>query len=132
MKVILHFMVLISPILAQGKLPVVNLSESHPEIVVQANNFQACNGGQGECTPYHLCENGTTIVKDGSTVFDIRLNYERECLQYFEICCPTGDVRTVSVNSTNRAESSAECGKRNAEGVGFRIEGGINESNFGV
>ncbi|CAG9807946.1 unnamed protein product [Chironomus riparius] len=91
-----------------------------------------CNNGNGECVPYYLCKEGK-INTDGSDLLDIRFNEENECIDYFEQCCDTGDVKTDPiVNVTTKPIGGQGCGLRNAEGVGFRITGNNDgESEYG-
>uniref|UniRef100_U5EPX0 Phenoloxidase-activating factor 2 n=1 Tax=Corethrella appendiculata TaxID=1370023 RepID=U5EPX0_9DIPT len=87
-----------------------------------------CNG---ECVPFHLCSNNTTIT-DGSGLIDIRFDEESECENYLDFCCEKNDVLPkpkVQEKSTFKFES---CGVSNPNGVGFRITGNKdNETEFG-
>lgn len=82
--------------------------------------------------PYYLCKEGK-INTDGSDLLDIRFNEENECIDYFEQCCETGDVKTdVIIPTTTKPIIGQGCGLRNAEGVGFRITGNNDgESEYG-
>ena len=86
--------------------------------------------------PYYLCANGT-INTDGSDLLDIRFN-DDECFDYFERCCAIDDVNTIPVLPTSPSTDITKdnqfqrCGLRNKDGIGFRITGGYNESEFGM
>ncbi|XP_059478438.1 phenoloxidase-activating factor 2 [Neocloeon triangulifer] len=79
------------------------------------------------CVPYYLCQNGT-IKTDGEGVIDIRIK-EPTCESYLDVCCQDpSDERIPPSPQPPRAG----CGRRNPDGVGFRITGNLDgESQFG-
>lgn len=86
-------------------------------------------GGQlaCECVPYYLCTNGT-IKTDGEGVIDIRIK-EPMCESYLDVCCQAPVDKPIEPPPL---PPRLGCGRRNPEGVGFRITGDLDgESQFG-
>ncbi|KAG8238365.1 hypothetical protein J437_LFUL018347 [Ladona fulva] len=80
-----------------------------------------------ECVPYYLCENNT-IITDGAGAIDIRFKDEA-CPNFLEVCCQDPLLQPITPEPTELPQG---CGRRNPEGVGFRITGGFDgESQFG-
>lgn len=80
------------------------------------------------CVPYYLCMNNT-LVTDGTGVIDIR-SKQSSCPSYLDVCCekPLDDNQRITPAPTVREG----CGKRNPEGIGFRITGDEDgEAQFG-
>uniref|UniRef100_A0A161MZQ4 Serine proteinase stubble n=1 Tax=Triatoma infestans TaxID=30076 RepID=A0A161MZQ4_TRIIF len=79
------------------------------------------------CVPYYLCANNT-IITDGTGLLDLRI--KGECENYMDVCCgePLEPDRAIKPKPHGRLG----CGKRNIDGVGFRITGNVNnEAQFG-
>lgn len=105
-------------------------------IEVQKNNAPfigaGCSGYNMDCVPYFYCKNGT-LNKKGVGIFDIRFgedeNEVKECPS-LEVCC---DMSTKSKTPLIILPSKQEegCGYRNTEGVGMKISGIRNETEFG-
>ncbi|CAL8114936.1 unnamed protein product [Orchesella dallaii] len=91
------------------------------------------------CVKYFLCniDNGTVIENgDVAGLIDIRLGTgtgptkNSPCDHYFDICCQS--MRDTTTEIRNPEFKHSVCGKRNVEGVGFRITGAVNqEAQFG-
>ncbi|KAF4518267.1 hypothetical protein B566_EDAN018383 [Ephemera danica] len=80
-----------------------------------------------QCVPYYLCQNGT-IKTDGEGVIDIRIK-EPMCESYLDVCC---QAPTDTPIPPSPQPPRLGCGRRNPEGVGFRITGDLDgESQFG-
>ncbi|CAB3364151.1 Hypothetical predicted protein [Cloeon dipterum] len=80
------------------------------------------------CVPYYLCQNGT-IKTDGEGVIDIRIK-EPTCESYLDVCCQAEPLDTPIPPPPQPARVG--CGRRNPDGVGFRITGDLDgESQFG-
>lgn len=97
----------------------------------------------GKCVPLANCGNSF----GGDTVIDLRFNDDRECDHYLEVCCEKNNIKeggiqvppsggiTSDEDNTNvpppePAENFDNCGYRNPEGIGFRIMGAVNETEF--
>lgn len=79
-----------------------------------------------ECVPYYQCNNGT-LNSNGAGVIDIRV--QGPCDNYLDACCET-DSKSSPVPA--RTYESRGCGRRNPNGIGFRITGdNDNEAQFG-
>ncbi|KAF5299501.1 hypothetical protein FQR65_LT01084 [Abscondita terminalis] len=88
-------------------------------------------GGTGdcECVPYYLCNNNT-IIKDGFGIIDIRID-NGPC-DYLSVCCGKEEVRKDPILPEPEPNKQSGCGRRNAQGVGFRITGAKDhEAQFG-
>ncbi|XP_025161569.1 uncharacterized protein LOC105191948 [Harpegnathos saltator] len=92
-----------------------------------------------ECVPYYQCKEGK-ILETGIGIIDIRSGFggnDRQsqgglgpCENYLDVCCKPPD--TVDIPVTPTPDPRVGCGKRNPEGVGFRITGqSDNEAQFG-
>ncbi|KAK5647682.1 hypothetical protein RI129_002574 [Pyrocoelia pectoralis] len=81
-----------------------------------------------ECVPYYLCKDGA-IIEDGLGIIDIRIDNPCEFLEH---CCGAGNKTTESIIPKPEPHKPGRCGKRNGEGIGFRITGTEdNETQFG-
>ncbi|XP_065091433.1 phenoloxidase-activating factor 2-like [Ochlerotatus camptorhynchus] len=99
----------------------------------------------GECVPLANCANSF----GGEAIIDLRFNGNSECDHYLEVCCDKDDVkndgpRQTTSGGTMTTENSMSvpppsfdldenfdnCGYRNADGIGFRIMNGHNETEF--
>ncbi|XP_073995906.1 phenoloxidase-activating factor 2-like isoform X2 [Rhodnius prolixus] len=91
----------------------------------------AGNGLGGEkctCVPYYLCANNT-IITDGTGLLDIRIRAD-QCENYMDVCC--GEPLEPENAIKPKPHGRLGCGKRNVDGVGFRITGNVNnEAQFG-
>ncbi|XP_055372213.1 phenoloxidase-activating factor 2-like [Condylostylus longicornis] len=106
--------------------------------LVNNNNFNVTYEICGEnkiCVPFFLCKNGTdSLNDDGELIIDIRLDDSKKCSQYLEICCKINDTTDSRIHfATNENEyNKPNCGKRNDDGILFRISGGIeDETEYG-
>ncbi|KAF5276066.1 hypothetical protein FQA39_LY00862 [Lamprigera yunnana] len=81
-----------------------------------------------ECVAYYLCNNNT-IIQDGFGIIDIRID-DGPC-DYLSVCC--GKDETVTEPLTPKPDIDRPgCGRRNPQGVGFRITGANDhEAQFG-
>ena len=100
--------------------------------------FQTCDEGRGECVKYYLCQDGK-LNTDGSDLIDIRFDGDagNECGHYLLSCCgiakeniphPVSNPQ-IDKPSVNKNQIPTR-GLRNKNGIGFRISGGFNESEF--
>ncbi|KAL0121999.1 hypothetical protein PUN28_007058 [Cardiocondyla obscurior] len=83
-----------------------------------------------ECVPYYQCKEGK-IVEDGIGIIDIRAG-PGACENYLDVCCKAPNVQPPDQPITPPTTDRVGCGRRNPEGVGFRITGQTdNEAQFG-
>lgn len=81
-----------------------------------------------ECVPYYLCQNDS-IITDGVGLIDIRIQ-DGPCENYLDVCCKKPQTVDRPITPTPHIRSG--CGRRNPDGVGFRITGNNdNEAQFG-
>lgn len=93
---------------------------------VGTNSYKPCGDGQ-ECVREYLCSSGR-IINDGATLIDVRID-DQSC-PFLETCCAFDDRRTEPIVTPEPTPEG--CGYRNADGVGFKIEGASNsEAEFG-
>ncbi|XP_047119356.1 phenoloxidase-activating factor 2 [Schistocerca piceifrons] len=102
--------------------------------------------GDCECVPYYLCQNDSIItdgvglidIRSGLDSLSIRLSRSAEhpgiqdgpCENYLDVCCKKPQTVDRPITPTPHIRSG--CGRRNPEGVGFRITGNNdNEAQFG-
>ncbi|PNF30937.1 Tryptase-2 [Cryptotermes secundus] len=89
---------------------------------------QEYNPLECQCVPYYLCQNNT-IITDGAGLIDIRIK-DGPCQNYLDVCCQK--PQTVTEPITPKPKQRSGCGRRNEEGVGFRITGANDsEAQFG-
>ncbi|XP_053981285.1 phenoloxidase-activating factor 2 isoform X2 [Hylaeus volcanicus] len=80
-----------------------------------------------ECVPYYQCNNGT-ILDNGVGLIDLRAF--GPCENYLDVCCKPPDRKNETTPSPPLVRNG--CGRRNPQGVGFRITGdNNNEAQFG-
>ncbi|XP_076250481.1 phenoloxidase-activating factor 2-like [Rhynchophorus ferrugineus] len=93
--------------------------------------IQSNSGGeQCTCVPYYLCNNGS-VNTNGEGIIDIRIN-DGPCSSYIEVCCNTEDQTDKPITPTPPPVQKSGCGRRNSDGIGFRITGDKdNEAQFG-
>lgn len=97
-----------------------------------------CDGGTGECVPYHQCENDP-VTSDGIGIIDIRYQKNSPC-SYLETCC-SKQTRSIAIklergnyqDKTSRkivtepiTLNRTGCGYRNVIGIGFKMAGNTN------
>ncbi|XP_043269852.1 phenoloxidase-activating factor 2-like [Venturia canescens] len=83
-----------------------------------------------ECVRYFQCQSNGTIVTDGGGIIDIRVS--GPCESYLDVCCKAPDRLPDNEKITPRPTPRTGCGRRNSQGVGFRITGDKdNEAQFG-
>lgn len=88
-------------------------------------------GDQCTCVPYYLCANDS-IITDGTGVIDIRFGNGNPCTTSVDVCCGKSISREPNEPITPKPKGRLGCGKRNTDGVGFRITGNVNnEAQFG-
>lgn len=92
-----------------------------PPIGTQA----ACLPGQ-RCVQRYLCTNDST---SGAGLIDIRFDDDNPCVNYLAGCCYEEDI--ISSPPTVPVLDNPTCGKRNPDGIGFRITGAKDESEYG-
>ncbi|CAB0005829.1 unnamed protein product [Nesidiocoris tenuis] len=94
--------------------------------------FCAGLGGDGcTCVPYYLCANDS-IITDGTGLIDIRFGNGNPCTTSVDVCCGKTLEREPDHPITPKPKGRNGCGKRNTDGVGFRITGNVNnEAQFG-
>lgn len=85
----------------------------------------ACQHGQ-RCVQRYLCTNEST---SGAGLIDIRFDGDNPCVNYLAGCCYEEDI--ISEIPTVPVLDNPSCGKRNPDGIGFRIVGGKDESEYG-
>lgn len=86
--------------------------------------------GACTCVPYYLCVNNS-IITDGVGLIDIRVK-EGPCENYIDVCCQEHEQLKDEERITPSPVQREGCGKRNADGVGYRITGDEDgESQFG-
>lgn len=94
--------------------------------------IQGNSGTESTCTcvPYYQCNNNI-INTDGNGLIDIRLQNE-DCADYLEVCCkaPVKVDPDHPITPKPPINKPTGCGRRNPEGVGFRITGGNEEAQF--
>merc|ERR1711937_567928 len=86
------------------------------------------------CVPYYQCHNGT-IITDGSGLIDIRNGFgvltpeDSKCPGFLDVCCKDPDFVPPP---PPKIKYQPQCGRRNKNGLGVRIQGFIeSESQFG-
>ncbi|XP_055627729.1 phenoloxidase-activating factor 2-like isoform X1 [Toxorhynchites rutilus septentrionalis] len=90
----------------------------------------------GQCVSYYLCKSNE-IITDGIGIIDIRVgedtSVENECPSYLETCCEKKDVITgPPLTPAPPVLSDYTCGKRNVDGLDFKVTGNNNgESEYG-
>merc|ERR1712112_244551 len=87
-----------------------------------------------ECVPYYQCHNGT-IITDGAGLIDIRNGFgvltpeDSKCPGFLDVCCKDPDFVPPP---PPKIKYQPQCGKRNQNGLGVRIQGFVEEeSQFG-
>lgn len=101
-----------------------------PDQTRNSDNLKDCDGGK--CIAHQFCTNSSLNYGEG--LLDIRNDFEMECSQYSQGCCPLADILTEPIlppinPSLNENEG---CGYRNVDGVGYRISGAsLGESEYG-
>lgn len=61
-----------------------------------------------------------------------RIDRTKPCENYLDICCETKDTTDVPITPTPPPSRGGGCGRRNPDGIGFRITGDKdNEAQFG-
>merc|ERR1712119_37569 len=87
-----------------------------------------------ECVPYYQCHNGT-IITDGAGLIDIRNGFgalapeDSKCPGFLDVCCKDPDFTPPP---PPKIKYSPQCGRRNQNGLGVRIQGFTeSESQFG-
>ncbi|XP_058447191.1 phenoloxidase-activating factor 2-like [Malaya genurostris] len=96
-------------------------------------DIAGCLKGQ-RCVPKHRCTNFSTA---GSGLLDIRFKNENPCGDFSLLCCEEQDIIKYTANRTSRVLSGPSikqpsCGKRNTDGIHFRIIGHRNnEAEYG-
>merc|ERR1712236_16605 len=87
-----------------------------------------------ECVPYYQCHNGT-IITDGAGLIDIRNGFgalapeDSKCPGFLDVCCKDPDFIPPP---PPKIKYSPQCGRRNQNGLGVRIQGFTeSESQFG-
>ncbi|XP_014210024.1 serine protease 42-like [Copidosoma floridanum] len=97
--------------------------------VVLENTPGRLGEGDCECVPYYQCQNHT-IIDDGVGLIDIRLS--GPCEDYLDVCCQGPDIKPPEEKITPRPQVRRGCGRRNLNGVGFKITGAKDgEAQFG-
>lgn len=86
------------------------------------------------CVPYYQCDKGT-IITNGAGLIDVRGGFgnlspeNSKCPGFLDVCCKDPDF---TAPPPTRLAHAPKCGRRNAAGVGARIQGfKENESQFG-
>merc|ERR1711915_837657 len=105
------------------------------EVNTQFENCADYTESQGyECVPYYQCHNGT-IITDGSGLIDIRNGFgvltpeDSKCPGFLDVCCKDPDFVPPP---PPKIKYQPQCGKRNTNGLGARIQGFVeSESQFG-
>ncbi|VVC27188.1 Peptidase S1, PA clan,Serine proteases, trypsin family, histidine active site,Serine proteases, trypsin [Cinara cedri] len=77
------------------------------------------------CVKFWLCPN-KTIITDGATLIDIRLNINNTCENYLDRCCDYPDDPTPPNVIIPMKEELQQCGKWNYNGIAFKITGNTN------
>merc|ERR1719211_832353 len=87
------------------------------------------------CVPYYQCSNGT-IITDGAGLIDIRNGFgsltpeDSKCPGFLDVCCK--DPEFVPPPPPPIVKYQPQCGQRNQNGLGARIQGFTEaESQFG-
>merc|ERR1712112_228826 len=87
-----------------------------------------------ECVPYYQCHNGT-IITDGAGLIDIRNGSgvltpeDSKCPGFLDVCCKDPDFVPPP---PPKIKYKPQCGRRNQNGLGVRIQGFVEEeSQFG-
>jgi secreted trypsin-like serine protease len=87
-----------------------------------------------ECVPYYQCHNGT-IITDGTGLIDIRNGFgsltpeDSKCPGFLDVCCKDPDFIPPP---PPKLKYNPQCGRRNQNGLGARIQGFLeSESQFG-
>lgn len=87
------------------------------------------------CVPYYQCNQGT-IITNGAGLIDVRGGFgnlspeNSKCPGFLDVCCKDPDFKAPP--APTRIAHVPKCGRRNAAGVGARIQGfKENESQFG-
>jgi len=87
------------------------------------------------CVPYYQCSNGT-IITDGAGLIDIRNGFgaltpeDSKCPGFLDVCCKDPDF--VPPPPPPIVKYQPQCGRRNNNGLGARIQGFTeSESQFG-
>jgi len=87
------------------------------------------------CVPYYQCSNGT-IITDGAGLIDIRNGFgaltpeDSKCPGFLDVCCKDPDF--IPPPPPPIVKYQAQCGRRNINGLGARIQGFTeSESQFG-
>jgi hypothetical protein len=87
------------------------------------------------CVPYYQCTNGS-IITDGTGLIDVRNGFAAldvetsKCPGFLDVCCKDPDF--VPPPPPPPAPYSAQCGRRNVNGLGARIQGfKEGEAQFG-
>ncbi|XP_062563143.1 phenoloxidase-activating factor 2-like [Armigeres subalbatus] len=94
------------------------------------NGLQDAIKCDGLCVPLNQCKSdpGSFNVVDITGVADVT------CPHYLEVCCPRENIisdKTDSCNN-NAIKTFRDCGRRNQDGIGFRItHAKHNETEFG-
>ncbi|XP_046688996.1 phenoloxidase-activating factor 2-like [Homalodisca vitripennis] len=87
------------------------------------------------CVPYYSCDDRKPTNEDGVELIDIRLKNDTECDNYLETCCEVQNIQPPENPVTPKPKpnpTGSNCGKRNFEGIGFRIMGdNDNEAQYG-
>ncbi|XP_046748894.1 phenoloxidase-activating factor 2 isoform X2 [Diprion similis] len=95
-----------------------------------------------ECVPYYQCQNDT-ITTQGIGLIDIRFGGSSPtsdgssrlmgpCDDYLNVCCKPPDVLKPNEAIKPQPTQRTGCGRRNPDGIGFRITGNNdNEAQFG-
>merc|ERR550517_310467 len=107
-------------------------------VVEVDTNFENCNEYTEkfgyECVPYYQCHNGT-IITDGAGLIDIRNGFgalapeDSKCPGFLDVCCKDPDFIPPP---PIKAKYFPQCGRRNNNGLGVRIQGfSESESQFG-
>ncbi|RZC40602.1 Trypsin domain containing protein [Asbolus verrucosus] len=99
----------------------VNAVTENPEMEINTSTSSpAC-----ECVPYYICKDGS-IIDNGIGIIDRRI---KTCSDSLEVCCGAENI-TQAPKPIPRGQPK-DCGYRNVDGVGFRIENADNEAAFG-
>jgi len=94
-----------------------------------AKSAQPSSPSDCTCVPYYLCQNNS-IITDGVGLIDIRVK-DGPCENYLDVCCGEQPLPPLD-KITPPPATRTGCGRRNEEGVGFRITGDVDgEAQFG-
>ncbi|XP_055372216.1 phenoloxidase-activating factor 2-like [Condylostylus longicornis] len=114
------------------KSPLSSTTNSPPFIDPYVPTYEPCENNN-LCVPFYQCKENGSYNFDGENIIDIRFDDTKPCKSYLETCCKT-DVKSIDQEVRNpkpieKFENS--CGKRNIDGLVFKITGNKeNEAEY--